>query len=450
MRPDTDVRAEQPGVRAPRVGYLDLLRDNRDFRLLFFARSISLLGDWFNTLALFALLDEIRGESARDFGWVLILKLAPLFVMGPAAGVVADRYDRKRVMVWTDLLRAAVVLGFLTLTRWPRLDVLLVLTFLQISLAAFFEPARTAAVAQICRREELVTANALMAVTWSIMLTVGAGVGGAASHAFGWEVAITLDALTYVVSAVLVLPIALPRVATAPRRAGLSQILGVGDAVDGFRFMWRDRGVGTLVWSKGAWGLGGALTLMLTVFGQRIYPVLGSPVLGMTLFYAARGVGTAIGPIVSRRWSSGDPRRMQHAISISFLVAALFYVAFGFVNSVWLAVLFVILAHLGGATVWVFSTVLIQRSVPNALQGRVFAAEMALFTLTFSLSTYVFGFLLDETGVDPHLLMRFLGGCILVAGTLWSLAARAWPARPETPSEAQPPAPDVPDAAGSS
>ena len=353
---------------------------------------------------------------------------------------MADRFNRKHVMIWTDLLRAAVVLGFLVLTRWPRLDLLLGLTFLQISLAAFFEPARTAAVAQICRRDELVTANALLAVTWSIMLTIGAAIGGAASHAFGWQVAITLDALTYVVSAALVLPIALAPVAAPTRRVGWWHTLGLGDAADGFRFMWRDPRIATLVWSKGAWGLGGALTLMLTVFGQRIYPLLGSPVLGMTVFYAARGIGTAIGPIVSRRWSGNNPARMQQAISISFAVAALFYLAFGFVDSLALAVLFVILAHLGGATVWVFSTVLIQRSVPNVFQGRVFAAEMAVFTLTFSLSTYVFGFLLDVTGVDPHLLMRFLGGCILAAGVLWSLAARAWPVRHEADDDLSAPA----------
>jgi MFS family permease len=441
-RTDTARSAQREEPTRP-VGYFDLLRTNRDFRLLFLARSVSLLGDWFNTLALFALLDEMLGPNARAFGWVLILKLAPLFIMGPAAGVVADRFDRKRVMVCTDVLRAGVVLGFLALTRWPRLDILFGLTFLQVSLAAFFEPARSAAVAQICRRDELVTANALLAVTWSIMLTIGAAIGGAASHTFGWQVAIVLDALTYVVSAALLLPIASPLHARRDRRAGAWHALGVGAAIEGFRFMLKDRRVATLVWSKGAWGLGGALTLMLTVFGQRIYPLLGSPVLGMTVFYAARGIGTAIGPIVSRRWSGGNPVRMQRAISISFVVAALFYVAFGFVHSLALAVLFVVLAHLGGATVWVFSTVLIQRTVPNDFQGRVFAAEMALFTLTFSVSTYAFGFLLDETRVDPHLLMRFLGGCIFAAGVLWSLAARTWPARDET-DEVETPAPVEP------
>jgi predicted MFS family arabinose efflux permease len=411
------------------VGYLELLRTNRAFRWLFAARSVSLLGDWFNTLALFALLDEMRGESASSFGWVLILKLAPLLVMGPAAGVVADRFSRKRVMVWTDLLRAVVVIGLLLLVRWPRLDLLLTLTFLQISLSAFFEPARSAAVAQICSRDELLAANALMAVTWSIMLTVGAAVGGVASHLFGWQIAILLDAATYIASALLILPIHLPAHQPARRGVGAWHALGLGDAVDGFRFMWHNPAVATMVSAKGAWGVGGALTLMLTLFGQRVYPLLGSPVLGMTLFYSARGVGTAFGPILFRRLAGHSLDAMRGAISASFLLAAVFYFAFGLVHSLPLALLFVILAHLGGATIWVFSTVLIQRSVPHAFQGRVFAAEMALFTLTFSLSTWIFGALRDALGVDLHVLMRALAGGILLAGIVWSVAARKWPLR---------------------
>lgn len=408
-------------------GYLELLRRNRPFRLLFWARTVSLLGDWFNMISVLALLDRIQGERAQAFGWVLILKLLPLLVLGPAAGVVADRLDRKRILVSTDLLRAAVVLGFLTLTFWPRLWLLYALTVLQVSISAFFEPARTAAMSQICRPEELVPANALGAVTWSIMLTLGAALGGLANHAFGWQVAMVLDAATYVVSALLVLPLRIPRPAPRALRAGLWHTLGFGDAMDGLHYMWRNPAVATIVWAKGAWGVGGAITLLLTMFGERVYRVRDSAVLGMTVFYSARGLGTALGPMLSRRLASDRSRSMALAMSVSFVVAALFYVAFGSVHSLWLAAAFVVLAHFGGATIWVFSTVLLQRTVPIALQGRIFAAELALFTLTFTLSTYVYGRLLDHAGCDPFALMRALGWSFLLAGLGWSLLARRWP-----------------------
>ena len=412
------------------IGYVDLLRRNRRFRLLFAARGVSLLGDWFNVLAVFALIDRIRGAHAEAFGWILILKLLPLLVMGPTAGVVADRYDRRAIMIGADLARAAVVLGFLALTLWPRLDLLYGLTVLQISLSAFFEPARTAAMSQICDADELLPANALSAVTWSIMLTLGAALGGLANHAFGWQVAICIDAASYLVSALLVLPVHVP--APRQRRGRLWHTLGLGDALDGFHYMRRNKDVATMVWAKGAWGVGGAITLMLAVFGQRVYPVHASAVLGIAVFYTARGLGTGLGPIVSRWLSSEDWKGMSLAMQISFVVAAGFYVAFGSVRSLPLAALFVVLAHFGGSAIWVFSTVALQRAVPNSLQGRVFAAELALFTLTFSISTYIYGRLLDQAHLDPFLLMRSLGWVFLAGGLAWALAARLWPLRHAT------------------
>ena len=128
---------------------------------------------------------------------------------------------------------------------------------------------------------------------------------------------------------------------------------------------------------------------------------------------------------------------------VSFAVAALFYLAFGSVHSLPLAVLFVVLAHFGGSTIWVFSTVMLQRSVPNELQGRVFAAELALFTLTFSISTFIYGRWVDQAGADLFALMRSLGWCFLVPGVLWALAARAWPLRHVAGPEASAPTPPL-------
>jgi len=414
-------------VRSKPLGYRELLRRNREFRLLFWSRNISLLGDWFNLLAVLTLLDRIQGERAGAFGWILILKLLPLLLLGPAAGVVADRVDRKRLLVATDLLRAGVVLGFLVLAIWPRVGLLYALTVLQISVSAFFEPARTAALSQVCASEELVPANALGAVTWSLMLTVGSAIGGLANQAFGWQTAIVIDAATYIASALLVLPIRLPRVASRRRPVGLWHSLGFGDAIDGFRYTWDRPGVATVLAAKGAWGIGGAITLMLTVFGQRVYRVHESATLGITVFYAARGVGTALGPVLARRWVREASSDMQRAMRVSFAVGALFYVVFSLVHSLPLALLCVVLAHLGGSTLWVFSTVLLQRTVPNTLQGRIFAAELALFTLTFSASTHAFGRLLDDAGMDPFTLVRWVGWMLLAAGVPWSLASLRWP-----------------------
>src|SRR5512144_3315881 len=92
--------------------YLSVLRTNRNFRLLYFGQAISQLGDWFNSVAVFALLLDLTG-SATAVAWMMIVQFLPMALIGPIAGVVVDRVDRRRLMIATDLLRGVLVLGLL-------------------------------------------------------------------------------------------------------------------------------------------------------------------------------------------------------------------------------------------------------------------------------------------------------------------------------------------------
>ena len=99
-----------------------ILRTNRNFRLLFFGQTISQLGDWFNSVAVFALLLDLTG-SATAVAWMMIVQFLPMAIIGPIAGVVVDRVDRRRLMIATDLMRGVLVLGLLLVrTRGAGLD----------------------------------------------------------------------------------------------------------------------------------------------------------------------------------------------------------------------------------------------------------------------------------------------------------------------------------------
>src|ERR671916_986900 len=98
--------------RSASVGYLELLRRNRDFRQLWLGQVVSQLGDWFNTIAVYTLVLDLTG-SRRAVGLVLVARFLPSIFLGPLAGVVADRASRRTIMVVSDVLRALVVLGFL-------------------------------------------------------------------------------------------------------------------------------------------------------------------------------------------------------------------------------------------------------------------------------------------------------------------------------------------------
>src|SRR5678816_4320823 len=124
------------------VGYVELLRRNRSFRQLWLGQVVSQMGDWFNTIALYTIILKLTG-SGRDVGLLLVARFLPSFLFGPISGVIADRFSRQRIMIISDLLRAAVVLGFLFVRRPDQLWFLCVLTVFRLGLSTFFEPAMT-------------------------------------------------------------------------------------------------------------------------------------------------------------------------------------------------------------------------------------------------------------------------------------------------------------------
>src|SRR5205085_8207637 len=125
--------------------YLALLRANRNFRLLFIGQMISQLGDWFNTVAVYALVLDLTG-SATAVAWMMIVQFLPFAVVGPMAGVVVDRVNRRAVMITADILRGIVVLGLLVIRRPDQVWIAYAVTAVMVSASAFFEPARTATI----------------------------------------------------------------------------------------------------------------------------------------------------------------------------------------------------------------------------------------------------------------------------------------------------------------
>src|SRR4026209_2184725 len=386
------------------VGYIDLLRRNRAFRQLWLGQVVSQMGDWFDTIALYTIILNLTG-SGRDVGLLLVARFVPSFLFRPISGVVADRFSRQRIMIVTDILRALVVLGFLFVRRADQLWIVYVLTVLQLGLSTFFEPAKTAAIPSLVADRELVAANAISSVTWSVMLTLGAAIGGLLTGWFGTNVAFILDSGTYLLSAALIASVKVPKRPKNKRgKFGIGRALGIAETAEGIKYVRRRPRVLALLLVKPAWGLGGGILTLLAVFGERVFPVGGSPAVGIGVLFAARGIGTAVGPIVARRIAGEGKLRQQASIGIAFVIGGLFYIAFGYTGIFVVALLVLGIAHTGGSILWVFSTVLLQREVADQFRGRVFAAELALLTLTLAGSNYLTGELLDRFGYNTRVL----------------------------------------------
>jgi len=413
-------------MNTDQVGYIALLRRNRNFRQLWLGQVVSQMGDWFDTIALYTIILKLTG-SGRYVGLLLVARFVPSFFFGPISGVVADRFSRQRIMIVSDLLRAIVVLGFLFVRRPDQLWIIYVLTVFQLGLSTFFEPAKTAAIPSIVEDRELVAANAISSVTWSAMLTIGAAIGGFITGWFGTDVAFILDAATYLLSAALIAGIRLPKRKKRERqKLSLGRLLGISETIEGIRYVKDRPRVLAVLLVKPAWGLGGGILTLLAVFGERIFPVGKNAAQGIGVLFAARGIGTAVGPIVARRISGEANTRMQTSIGLAFMLAGAFYIAFGSATSFVFALVVLGIAHCGGSIIWVFSTVILQRTVEDNFRGRVFAAELALVTLTMAASNYLTGELLDRYQISPRIVTIGIGTFFLLPGIMWFLTQRWW------------------------
>jgi MFS family permease len=415
------------GIDTPTpAGYLELLRGNRAFRQVWLGQVVSQMGDWFNTIALYTIILNLTG-SGRYVGLLLVARFVPSFVFGPLSGVLADRFSRRSIMIVSDLLRAIVVLGFLFVRRADQLWIIYLLTVLQLGFSTFFEPAKTAAIPSLVADRELVAANAISSVTWSVMLTLGAAIGGLLTGWLGTDVAFILDSLTYLVSAALIASVRVPkRPKHLKRKFALGRALGITETIEGARYVKHRPRVLALLLVKPAWGLGGGILTLLAVFGEKVFPVGNSPAVGIGVLFAARGIGTAIGPIVARRIAGEGKKRQQASIGVAFLIGGLFYVLFGSTPSFVIALLVLGIAHTGGSILWVFSTVLLQREVQDRFRGRVFAAELALLTLTMAASNYATGELLDRFRLSPRLVVIAIGVFFMMPGIVWFVTQRWW------------------------
>ncbi|HNA90349.1 MAG TPA: MFS transporter [Anaerolineales bacterium] len=408
--------------------YLDLLRRNTNFRYLWWGNVISLLGDWFNLIASAALITELT-NSGVAISYLFLVRFLPLFLFSPLAGVIADRYDRKKIMILADLMRAVTVACFLLIHSAGQLWLFYVLIACQFMLSALFNPARSAAMANIVEQKDLVTANALDSFTWSTMLALGSFLGGVIATLFGNQAAFTLDAVTFLISAYLISRIVMPkREIVHTSRSG-----GWREFVEGLRYLWHLPAllVIALVKAGGSFVWGGINVLEVS-FANHVYPLTntalaqwlsiqngGTATLG--LIYVASGLGTGLGPLLMRHWLGDATKRLLTGISIGFFLTATGILALGLVNNLPAYLLVTFMRTFGTGTIWVFSSVLLQILVPDRVKGRVFGFDFAALTLTESISVLAAGYTQDVfkwSLVKSSAIFGWLGVIVFI---LWML-----------------------------
>jgi MFS family permease len=413
-----------------------LLRRNGDFRALFLAQIVSFAGDWFATVAMLGLVIDRTGSNVAATA-VFVVQTLPAFLLSPLAGPAADRFDRRTLMIAVSLLQAAAAGLFLVALHGP-VAFAFVAQGLVSALGTFFAPASQAALPNLVDAEDLPLATVMLSSTWGAMLAIGAAAGGLFALAFGRDAAFLADGVSFLLAAVLIAAIRRPTQQAAPDgRRG--RIRPVADTIETIRYARTHPVVAALLGSKLGFGFGTGSVGMLALLATGPFHSGDG---GTGLLLAARGLGVVAGPFVARRlvtrWSvrstaggrAGDGQdggRVARettlatagillACGVAGIVYGAGYLVVGTAPVLAVAVAGALLAHLGGGAQWTLSTYGLQAAVPDYIRGRVFAADLALVTVSMSVSLVASGALAELTGPRvPTVLLAAVSG-------LWGLA----------------------------
>jgi MFS family permease len=405
---------------------MSVLTRNRDFRRLFAAELVVFGADWFVMVPLLVLLPELTGSGVWG-ALVLAADTGIIALLLPYTGTIADRFDRRKIMMVANLASIAAVLMLFLVRSAATAPLALVAVGALAVAKAFYSPAASAALPNVVDAADLAPANAIAGASWGTMTIVGASLGGVVSSAFGPYVSFAVTGVCLLLAAGVTALIRRPT--QAPRDASIPPARAWSALIEALRYIGARPRIRALVTVKSAVGLGNGV---LTVF-PLLAALYGVGALGAGLLFAVRGAGALIGPLVMspvlrhRSWLLPGLALSMGLYGVGYLGAALS-------PWFWLVLVMVFVAHFAGGTNWVLSNFALQGEVPDRLRGRVFATDMMLATLAIAISQLGAALFVDR--VDERVI---LAGCALITLTYaigWRIATRklslAGPAEEQT------------------
>jgi MFS family permease len=353
--------------------FVSLLRHNRNYRFTWIGQVVSEAGDHFNNIAVFSLAVAAT-HSGMTIALIFLARAIPAMLAGPLAGVALDRFDRKRLMIASDLVRGIVAAGFVLTANHPDTRLLYLLSALLMLASPFFTAGRASILPSIATHEELHTANSLTQTTQWTTLTIGALLAGSSVAAFGYQWAFAFNSLSFFVSAWCISRLTLPgRGFQPPGALNETEVVRPWhEYAEGLRYIRRVPLIlGLLLVNIGWASGGGAAQILFTVFGEMIFK-RGPAGLGTIWAFAGVGLlcGGAAAYTIGRKLSFENYKR---AIVVCYVVHGGAYVLFSQMRSFALALVFIALSRAGVGMSSVLNMSQLLRMVPNEFRGRVFA-----------------------------------------------------------------------------
>ena len=369
-----------------------VLRGNRAFDLIFAGQSASLLADWLYIVSLIVIAYNVT-KSATFVALLTFVRLSPYALFLPLTGSLADRGNRRLLLIGANLGRSACVLGLLFVDSKSTIWLAFPLVFLITTLASIFRPSLQSAVPAVVSPDDLVQANSLLSQVESVSFVLGPGLGGVFILAGRPQAAFVVTGLAYLMSALLFVFIRIPpRVADVRPTEGawLSQTLA------GFRFLFREnQGVlaAFMITIAAAGLLSGAFWTLILVLAVQTFHLGGQ---GTGYLNAANGIGGLIGGLAVGLLIMKLRLNQLFIIgsAVNFLVVILVGIS-PFGAGAFLALIIFgisdVISQVSGITV-------IQTATPSELLGRVFGAYESTLVGSMLLGTLAAGPLISLWG----------------------------------------------------
>jgi MFS family permease len=405
-----------PATDPPAGGLVPLLRANRDFRRLWLGNLISVCGGWFNAVAVFAMVYEHSGAPLAA-GATLALRYLPGLLIGPWGGVLADRADRRTVMLAGDGLLAVLALAFLLADSPGTLWLVYPLTFASAAAGFVFQAARGAWMPSLVRPDEYVLYSAAVQVNGLLFQAAGGLAGAGVIALFGWRWAFVVNALSFVASLLLT-----ALVTTGSRRGVSGSPPGWATAFrEGLRTARRVRLIAALLCLEAVFclGLGGVITAM-TYLALHVHD-LGDG--GTGWFYAVQGVvgATALLALASRLQRM-SPRARLSVVGLSCLGEGVFTALLGVPSAAWAALAVWGCAALADVVYSPTAIAALVTAAGDEVRGRIMSLWSAVATTSLAVSAFAAGALIDTVG--HRTLLVLLGALMAAPGAAWLIALR--------------------------
>jgi MFS family permease len=359
--------------------FVELLRQNRNYRYTWMGQVVSEIGDNFNNIAVFALAMALTHSGLVVTG-IMLARAIPAVTIGPLAGVLLDRFDRRRIMIASDLVRAVVALGFILALTRERTWLLYLFRALLMLASPFFTAGRSAILPTITSDAELHTANSLTQTTQWTTLTVGTFLG-ATIIAIGYKWAFFFNALSFVFSAWAIWKLKAPKgKGFRAERKSLTETEVVRpwhEYREGLRYMRSVPLVMGIVLLAVGWATGGgAAQILFTLFGEVVF---NRGAAGIAMIWGCAGLGLLLGGILGN-WLG---KRLSYkgyklTVFIDYIVHGSAYILFSRMPRLDLALIFIGLSRITMALNSVMNYSYLLRTVENRYRGRVFATMEAL------------------------------------------------------------------------